>query len=98
MSIRETWHDRPPVVVVCPDCESGIYQHRHGHAIDCPECTFSADGGQLTQYDIVRFDCPECGADIENWATRDLGGDGPPNTVVSVECEECGMWWDAPNE
>lgn len=99
MSRRTRWFDRPPVVVICPECSSGIYQHRHDHLIDCPECDYQATQDYLTEYDIVRFDCPECGADIEeNWATRDLVGNGPPNTLTHVNCDECGMNWEAPHD
>jgi len=90
---------RPPVVVVCPDCDSGIYQHRSSHAVDCPSCEFRTDPDYITEYGIVRFDCPDCSADIENeWATRDLVGDGPPNTLTHVSCDDCGWGWELPHE
>jgi len=92
-------HSRPPAVVVCPDCDSGIYQHRASHAVDCPSCEFRAGPDYITEYEIVRFDCPDCGADIEDrWATRDLAGDGPPNTLTHVNCEACGWGWQLPHE
>jgi DNA-directed RNA polymerase subunit M/transcription elongation factor TFIIS len=92
-------HNRPPAVLVCPHCDSGIYQHRANHALDCPNCEFTAEPDYITDYDIVRFDCPQCGANIENrWATRDLVGDGPPNTLTHVNCDPCGWGWKLPHD
>jgi DNA-directed RNA polymerase subunit M/transcription elongation factor TFIIS len=99
MSRRTRWRDRPPVVVVCPKCDSGIFQNRIDQPIDCPNCDFRKPDEYLTEYEIIRFDCPDCGADIEDdWATRDLVGNGPPNTVTHVSCVECGMSWEAPHD
>jgi predicted RNA-binding Zn-ribbon protein involved in translation (DUF1610 family) len=92
-------HNRPPAVLICPDCDSGIYQHRPSHPLDCPSCEFTADPDYITNYDIVRFDCPDCGANIEErWATRDLVGDGPPNTLTHVNCDACGWGWELPHD
>jgi len=92
-------HNRPPAVVVCPDCDSGIYQHRPSHALECPSCEFTAEPDYITECEIVRFDCPDCGADIEDrWATRDLVGDGPPNTLTHVNCDACGWGWELPHD
>jgi DNA-directed RNA polymerase subunit M/transcription elongation factor TFIIS len=92
-------HNRPPAVVVCPDCDSGIYQHRPSHALECPSCQFTAEPDYITEYEIVRFDCPDCGADIEDrWATRDFVGDGPPDTLTHVNCDACGWGWELPHD
>lgn len=95
----DIWRDRPPAVVVCPECDSGVYQHRPDNPIDCPSCDYRSDVDYITAYDIIRFDCPDCGADIEEgWTTRDLVGDGPPDTIVWVGCGECDMRWELPHD
>lgn len=95
MASRSTWNQRPPVVVVCPNCDSGIYQHRSNHPFDCNECSFYDDDSDPNEYEIVRFDCPDCGANItENWSTRDLTGRDDPDLIIHVWCDECGMDWE----
>jgi len=94
---QNNWRDRPPAVVVCPRCNGGIYQHRHQHAIDCNDCEYRDLDPYITEYEVVRFDCPDCGADIEEYGTRNLAGGDAPEFVTHINCSECGMSWEAPH-
>lgn len=94
---QDDWHSRPPVVVVCPRCESGIYQHRHNYTLECPDCSFRDPNPHITEYEIIRFDCPDCGGDIAEFATRNLAGGDAPDFVTHVDCPDCEMSWEAPH-
>jgi len=98
MPTRTRPHDRPPVVVVCPRCDGGIFQNRINHPIDCPDCSYIDRDALLMDYEIVRFDCPDCGADIkEGYSSRNLAGGDYLETIISVRCPECEINWELPH-
>lgn len=81
---------RPSADVLCPSCETEFTHEYALEMIRCPKCRFESHPDHFGKLELMRFRCPDCGAEMEY-------GIRHPNIFTSPQwasCPDCQFHWE----
>ena len=84
------WDARPPVIVICPGCDSQIPQRRSDAELDCPGCHRSYSARQIGELELEMMVCPRCGEQMDHGVRHPMLFDVPEWAT----CPSCQYHWD----
>lgn len=81
---------RPPAVLLCPGCESEMYQMRAMDTIDCRGCWREFREDEFADLELVSMVCPRCESGM-NYGRRHPRAFDRPEWAT---CPDCQYHWD----